>query len=116
KISHDIKLLFTEMVVEKSDTLNKNTSVNYADILKMAKSFSILLIDSEAGGGKTTIVHFKMNDWGEGGLVMNTAGYDFIFPMSFRNPFISTIADLVLDLIPNIRKNIGIKYIMNCLS
>ncbi|CAL4066629.1 unnamed protein product, partial [Meganyctiphanes norvegica] len=116
KISHDIKLLFTEMVVEKSDTLNKHTSVNYSDILKMAKSFSILLIDSEAGGGKTTIVHFKMNDWGEGGLVMNTAGYDLILPMSFRNPFISTIADLVLDLIPNVKKNIGFKYIMNCLS
>ena len=44
----------------------------------MASSSSILLIDSETGGGKTTIFRFGINNWGEGGSAMNTDDYDFI--------------------------------------
>ncbi|CAL4103007.1 unnamed protein product, partial [Meganyctiphanes norvegica] len=58
KTFHDIKLLFTEVIVEKSNKLTKNTPVNCKDILRLASPSSILLIESEAGGGKTTIFRF----------------------------------------------------------
>ena len=89
--------------------------MNYTDILNLAIS-SILLIDAEAGGGKTTIFQFKMNDWGEGGTVMKSARYHYIFPMLFRNSNISSVKELIEKLIPNVSINIGTEDIMTLIA
>ncbi|CAL4126216.1 unnamed protein product [Meganyctiphanes norvegica] len=118
KTFHDVKILFTEVIVKKSNRHHLNTQVKCTAILKLASSStsSILLIDSEAGGGKTTIFRFGINDWGEGGSVMGTASYDYIFPMEFRNPHIGSVRDLIKCLIPNVCNNSCMDDIMECLT
>ena len=49
----------------------------------MVSDNSVLVIESEAGGGKTTTFRFGINNWGEGGNAMNMADYDYIFPMLY---------------------------------
>ncbi|CAL4166233.1 unnamed protein product [Meganyctiphanes norvegica] len=113
---HDIKILFTEVIVKQSNSHKKNTNVKCNDILILASSSCILLIDSEAGGGKTTIFRFGINDWGEGGIIMNTSGYDYIFPMIFRNPHICSVKELIKGLIPDITKHISMDNILDCIA
>ncbi|CAL4059811.1 unnamed protein product, partial [Meganyctiphanes norvegica] len=113
---HDIRLLYTETIVEKSNKLTKNTPVNCKNILTLASPFTILLIESEAGGGKTTVFRYVINDWGKGGTIMSSTDYDFIFPMLFRNPHTSSVKDLICDLVPNISTNMDTEYIMKCIE
>ncbi|CAL4059813.1 unnamed protein product, partial [Meganyctiphanes norvegica] len=113
---HDIRLLFTETIVEKSNKLSKNTPVNCKNILTFASRFTILLIESEAGGGKTTVFRYVINDWGKGGTIMSSTDYDFIFPMLFRDPLTSSVKDLICALVPNISTNMDTEYIMKCIE
>ncbi|CAL4066543.1 unnamed protein product [Meganyctiphanes norvegica] len=116
KKSHEIKLLFTEVIVEKSNRLNPNESVDCKDIFKMVGPDLILLIDAEAGGGKTTIFQYGINDWAIGGRDMNISEYDFLFPMEFRNPHICSVKELIEDLIPNASINFGVDGIMKSIE
>ncbi|CAL4131496.1 unnamed protein product, partial [Meganyctiphanes norvegica] len=113
---HDIRLLFTDIIVEKSDSLKSNTRVDYKDILTLASNLAILLISSEAGGGKTTIFRYVINDWGEGASTMNEGDYDLIFPMLFRDPHTSSVEDLIFDLLPSIKKSMDTDDIMSCIE
>ncbi|CAL4123022.1 unnamed protein product, partial [Meganyctiphanes norvegica] len=113
---HDIRLLYTETIVEKSHKLARNTPVNCKDILNLATPFTILLIDSEAGGGKTTLFRYVINDWGEGGTMMSTTDYDFIFPMAFRDPNTNCVKDLICNLVSSVGTIMDPEYINNCIT
>ncbi|CAL4130223.1 unnamed protein product, partial [Meganyctiphanes norvegica] len=113
---HDVKLLYTEVIVRQSNKYLENNPIKCTDIIKMATEDTILLINSVAGGGKTTTFRKGISDWGEGGLLMSTHDFDFIFPMLFRNTRISSVAELIGDLLPNARVKIGTKDILHCIS
>ncbi|CAL4200187.1 unnamed protein product [Meganyctiphanes norvegica] len=113
---HDIKLLFTEVIIEKSNRFNKNMPVNCTDIINLLSESNLLLLDSEAGGGKSTIFLYTIADWGEGGKEMKTSGYDIIIPMVFLDPDLCSVADLISELIPKLRTKMSNDDIMNCLA
>ncbi|CAL4166019.1 unnamed protein product [Meganyctiphanes norvegica] len=113
---HNVKLIFTEIIIEKSNRFNKNTPVKYTDIMSLVSEYGILLLDSEAGGGKSTTVNFGVDDWTEGGKEMNTTRFIFIFPMMFKNPYLSTVGDLIGELLPEVKAKMGNDDIMNCLA
>ncbi|CAL4096703.1 unnamed protein product [Meganyctiphanes norvegica] len=113
---HDIKLLYTHILVKQSNRHKTNVPIKCTDIIKMASSDSILLINSETGGGKTTNFKFGIDDWADGGHVMNTEDYDFFFPMMFRNQRICSVAQLIEELIPNVKVHIDSEDIMTCIA
>ncbi|CAL4135394.1 unnamed protein product [Meganyctiphanes norvegica] len=90
--------------------------VKYTDIIDMASAFTLLLLDSEAGGGKSTTTQFGFNDWSMGGHVMKTMDYDFIFSMRFRDQHLCSLKELINELIPEDMIKISIVDVMTCIA
>ncbi|CAL4091069.1 unnamed protein product, partial [Meganyctiphanes norvegica] len=112
----DINLVFTEAMIEQSKGLAPNTPVDCKDIIDMAKELNILLLDSEPGGGKSTIMQYCMNDWSKGRYEMKTGHFTYIFPMFFRNKHVSSVGDLIRKWIPDIKTNMSDSDIEECLK
>ncbi|CAL4113591.1 unnamed protein product, partial [Meganyctiphanes norvegica] len=113
---HDIKLIFTEILIEKSNKFNAKTPVKYTDIINLVPESGILLLDSEAGGGKSTMIIKGVDDWSDGGTEMNTTEFIFLFPMKFRDTHLSSVGELIADLLPEARAKMGTDDIINCLG
>ncbi|CAL4064468.1 unnamed protein product [Meganyctiphanes norvegica] len=113
---HDVKLLFTDIIVEKSDRSNRNTPVKYSDIIDFVSNTNLLLLDSEPGGGKTTVVKYTINDWSKEINEMKSSKFKFIFPMLFRDPHLRSVGDLIREKIPKVRESMGDQDVIKCIA
>ena len=70
--------------------------VLWTEIVDMLPESGILLLDSETGGGKTTIIQYSNNDWSvDGNEMKSISNYDYIFRMILRNSHLQSVGDLI---------------------
>ena len=81
---HDIKNIYTKILIQSSKFRATNDLVDcdkIFDVFIKASPIALLLLDAEAGGGKTTTFRRSFKVFGEGGADMSIDDFTLIIPL-----------------------------------
>ncbi|XP_063610171.1 uncharacterized protein LOC134784059, partial [Penaeus indicus] len=106
--------VFSKIEIEQGNGGTKNQEIEYRDILKLSEScetisssasdeeaVTLILLEGQAGYGKTTMFKFILSDWESGtNSIKDLASFDLVLPIMCRDSHVSNFSELVSSLMP----------------
>ncbi|XP_047487083.1 uncharacterized protein LOC125037889 [Penaeus chinensis] len=106
--------VFSKIEIEQGNGGTKNQEIEYRDILRLSEScetisssasdneaVTLILLEGQAGYGKTTMFKFILSDWESGtNSIKHLASFDLVLPIMCRDSHVSTFSELLSSLMP----------------
>ncbi|XP_037792010.1 uncharacterized protein LOC119587334 [Penaeus monodon] len=106
--------VFSKIEIEQGNGGTKNHEIEYRDVLRLSEScetisstasdneaVTLILLEGQAGYGKTTMFKFILSDWESGkNSIKDLESFDLVLPIMCRDSHVSTFRELVTSLMP----------------
>lgn len=110
----EVGSVFSKIEIGQGNGDSKNQEIEYIDILRLSEScesissiasnneaVTLILLEGQAGYGKTTMFKFILTDWESGtNFIKDIASFDLVLPIMCRDSHVSNFRDLVSSLMP----------------